>query len=57
MIHIVFESMDRESYLGMTENRSFGSKWKDGDVIGFAFDAKSKLFTFSVNGNNESPNS
>ena len=37
-------------------NRKFGSRWKDGDVIGFAFDTKAKLFTVSVNGNYESPN-
>ena len=37
-------------------NRKFGSEWKDGDVIGLAFDTKAKLFTVSVNGNYESPN-
>jgi len=34
----------------------YGSEWKDGDVIGFAFDTNAKSFTSSVNGNYEAPN-
>ena len=50
MMHLVLESM------GLIPNKYFGSKWKNGDVIGFAFDTKAKLFSVSVNGDYSSPN-